>query len=164
MYRESVSPPFYFRLIGFLLLAIFIGIGLWFILGLSREVDGFVLLFSFIPGFALLAVALVFLLARISTVVDAAGLRLRFAPLYSVRIARDEITEVAPTDLTIWSYGGIGLRGIPGGGFAFLFQGGPAVRITTTAQKTYIVRSNDQASAIESIDTVRAGGHRHDGP
>jgi hypothetical protein len=102
------------------------------------------------------------LLVRAAIAVDVTEqqVSLAFRPIFRQVIDAREIVSVRDVNVSPASFGGTGLRVVPGGRTGLFFHGGPGVEIATADGKTYSVVVPDPAALRDAVEQARTSSAR----
>jgi hypothetical protein len=99
----------------------------------------------------LLGIPILILVLRGSVTVDEHRLVLEITPVFRKTIPKSEITDVTLTEVhPMRDFGGYGYR-LRGGVIGFVHEAGPAVRVTTTHRKTYVISAPNAADLAATL-------------
>ena len=88
------------------------------------------------------------------------GVDLAFRPIFRRVIDAREIVSVREVQVSPASFGGAGLRVVPGGRTGLFFHGGPGVEIATADGRTYSVVVPDPDVLRDAVEQARAASAR----
>lgn len=84
--------------------------------------------------------------------VDEAKLVLEMVPIFRKTIPRSEITKVTRSEVNpMRDFAGYGYRLTGSGTIGFVYEAGPAVRVTTSGGKTYVISAPDAEHLAEVL-------------
>lgn len=97
-------------------------------------------------------VPLVIAFIHADVAVDSAALTLRMWPIWSRRIAFDEITDVVVRSVApLAEFGGFGLRFAGSDQVALVMRSGPAVHVSLVTGRSYLVGTADPESLVTAL-------------
>lgn len=153
VFRETTAPPLWLVVVG----AIEIACGLTMIVTaavLVRDDLPQVSLVTVITaGGILILIGVVIATSSITIIITATTVRLSYGLIWSCLVDRADIARVDSVELRPASYGGLGLRMLPGTR-ALFFATGQGVRITRTSDaRTLSIRSDRSEAIIQLLQS-----------
>ena len=146
--RSQVSPPAAVRILG-TLVATF---GLALVTGnLLIDPDSM----TIVGGVIAVAVGVSTAAARLTLVLTADRLRIRFAPFLTVTLTRDQVQSASLCSVDVVRLGGVGIRRL-GGARVLTMSGGSAVRLET-AKGRLLVQVEDADAVVRSVEAWIVG-------
>ncbi|WP_250447654.1 hypothetical protein [Actinotalea sp. C106] len=110
------------------------------------------LISSAVPSLVGVALGVALLRAEIRLAWSDAGLQMTFRPLWRAHLAPEAIIEVGEVErIRPASYGGVGLRRVPGRRTGLLFDAGPGIRVVASDGMVYEVRVDEPQSLLAEL-------------
>lgn len=116
-----------------------------------------VLVFSSVVGLILILTVAAFIYSiQLNTEVRMDGIYLRFAPIHRSfrRLPLDQIEQVERTEFGLLTYGGIGIRWIPGT-VAYMTTLGSGIKIDRENAKSVVIGSQQTSALLETINNMQ---------
>ncbi len=116
-----------------------------------------VLVFSSVVGLIIILTVAVFIYSiQLDTEVRMDGIYLRFAPIHRSfrRLSFDQIEQVERTEFGLLTYGGIGIRWIPGT-VAYMTTLGSGIKIDRENAKSVVIGSQQTSALLETINDMQ---------
>mgnify|MGYP007124902451 FL=1 len=116
-----------------------------------------VLVFSSVVGLILILTVAAFIYSiQLNTEVRMDGIYLRFAPIHRSfrRLSFDQIEQVERTEFGLLTYGGIGIRWIPGT-VAYMTTLGSGIKIDRENAKSVVIGSQQTSALLETINDMQ---------
>jgi hypothetical protein len=116
-----------------------------------------VLVFSSVVGLILILTVAAFIYSiQLNTEVRMDGIYLRFAPIHRSfrRLPFDQIEQVERTEFGLLTYGGIGIRWIPGT-VAYMTTLGSGIKIDRENAKSVVIGSQQTSALLETINDMQ---------
>jgi hypothetical protein len=116
-----------------------------------------VLVFSSVVGLILILTVAAFIYSiQLNTEVRMDGIYLRFAPIHRSfrRLPLDQIEQVERTEFGLLTYGGIGIRWIPGT-VAYMTTLGSGIKIDRENAKSVVIGSQQTSALLETINDMQ---------
>ena len=116
-----------------------------------------VLVFSSVVGLIVILTVAAFIYSiQLNTEVRMDGIYVRFAPIHRSfrRLPFDQIEQVERTEFGVLTYGGIGIRWIPGT-VAYMTTLGSGIKIDRENAKSVVIGSQQTSALLETINDMQ---------
>jgi hypothetical protein len=116
-----------------------------------------VLVFSSVVGLIVILTVAAFIYSiQLNTEVRMDGIYVRFAPIHRSfrRLPFDQIEQVERTEFGVLTYGGIGIRWIPGT-VAYMTALGSGIKIDRENAKSVVIGSQQTSALLETINDMQ---------
>jgi len=116
-----------------------------------------VLVFSSVVGLIVILTVAAFIYSiQLNTEVRMDGIYVRFAPIHRSfrRLPFDQIEQVERTEFGLLTYGGIGIRWIPGT-VAYMTTLGSGIKIDRENAKSVVIGSQQTSALLETINDMQ---------
>jgi hypothetical protein len=116
-----------------------------------------VLVFSSVVGLIVILTVAAFIYSiQLNTEVRMDGIYVRFAPIHRSfrRLPFDQIEQVERTEFGLLTYGGIGIRWIPGT-VAYMTTLGSGIKVNRENAKSVVIGSQQTSALLETINDMQ---------